>query len=449
MPDITRRDSLILGTAALGAATVPIVGARAAEEAGVPVADVKPPEYKIEKGAALHVLRPAKFVSADQEWWDRNTQKFIKESGVPVRVDYLSWEDMRPQTAVIANTGAGPDIVVGFSSDPHIYTSKLVPMSDLAEYLGAKYGGWYDLAKLYGRKWKTTDWISIPMGGGTGPTVYRISWVKQAGYDKIPNDLDGFLTLCQKLKKIGHPCGFSLGHALGDANGFCEWALWSHGGAMVDENGKVMLNSKPTIEAMKYVTELYKTMIPGTVAWNNSGNNKAYAAGDIGLTFNGVSIYFVLKNSSDPKLQAMAQDTDHQTVPFGLAKRAPQSALVVNAMLFKHSKFPNAAKEYLRFMMEAPQYGPWLSNCLGYWSNPLAAYSKMKFWSENPKLKPFTAAMDTSYYDGYAGPINAASTAVIANYTVVDMFASVATGNATPASAAKQAARQADRYYRS
>ena len=25
-------------------------------------------------------------------------------------------------------------------------------------------------------------------------------------------------------------------------------------------------------------------MIPGTLAWNDSGNNKAYAAGDIGLT---------------------------------------------------------------------------------------------------------------------------------------------------------------------
>jgi multiple sugar transport system substrate-binding protein len=37
---------------------------------------------------------------------------------------------------------------------------------------------------------------------------------------------------------------------------------------------------------------------------------------------------------------------------------------------------------------------------------------------------------------------------VIANYTVVDMFASVVTGNATPESAAKQAAKAAERYYR-
>ena len=448
MTGITRRDSLVLGAAALGASSVPIIGARAqnAAPSDVPTADVKPPDLPIEKGASLKLVRPAKFVDPDQTWFDANTKKFTEATGVPVQVSYISWEDLGPQTAVIANTGAGADIVIGFSIAPFLYTEKLVRMDDVAEYLGKKYGGWFDLALLYGRKWKTNDWIALPIGGGTGPTVYRVSWVKQAGYDSIPNDLDGFMTLCQKLKQIGHPCGFSLGHALGDANGFAEWALWTHGGSVVDEAGKVMLDSKPTIDALKYVAELYKYMIPGTIAWNDSGNNKAYAAGDIGLTFNGVSIYFVLKNSKDPQLQQMAADTMHQKVPQGLAKRSPMSAAILNAMLFKHSKYPNAAKEYLRFMMEAPQYGPWLSNCLGYWSEPLKSYAKMNFWTQDPKLGPYASAMDTIYYDGYAGPITPAASAVVANYTVVDMFASVATGNSTPEAAAKQAARQAERY---
>jgi multiple sugar transport system substrate-binding protein len=117
-------------------------------------------------------------------------------------------------------------------------------------------------------------------------------------------------------------------------------------------------------------------------------------------------------------------------------------------MAFKHTKYPNAAKDYLRFMMEADQYGSWLSNCIGYWSNSLKAYSKMKFWSEDPKLAPYAAGMDTPYYDGFKGPVTPASSAVTANYTVVDMFASVVTGNATPDEAAKRAAQQAARYYK-
>ena len=220
---ISRRDSLALGAAALGAASIPIIGARAAVD-DVPTADVKAPEFKIEKGASLHVLRPAKFIDPDEVYWKSNTKKFIDTTGIDVKVDFVSWEDLRPQLAVIANTGAGADIVASFGADPHIYYSKLLDLSDLAEYLGAKYGGWYDLALLYGKKWKTNEWIGIPIGGGTGPTVYRKSWVNEAGYDKVPNDHQGFLERCQKLQKIGHPFGMSLGHALGDANGYSRMA---------------------------------------------------------------------------------------------------------------------------------------------------------------------------------------------------------------------------------
>ncbi|MBN8874563.1 MAG: extracellular solute-binding protein [Rhodospirillales bacterium] len=444
---ITRRESLALGVAAAAAATLPIRSASAAPD-DVPTAKVKPLDYKVEKGAELRVLRPAKFIDPDEVYWRENTKKYTDATGVPVRVDFVSWEDIRPQTAVVANTGAGPDVVIGFSSDPQIYVSKIADMTDLATYLGEKYGGWQELAVLYGTKWKTRDWISIPIGGGAGPVVYRQSWVKEAGYDRIPDDNAGFLQLCQALKKIGHPAGFSLGHALGDANGFANWLLWSHNAMLVDEHGQIALDSKETIAALKYATELQKTMAPGTLSWNDAGNNKAYAAGEIGLTFNGVSMYYFLKNSPDPTLQAMAKDTQHQALPKGVAARSPMSATPMNAMVFKHTKYPNAAKDYLRFMMEAEQYGPWLSNCIGYWSNSLKAYSKMKFWSEDPKLAPYAAGMDTPYYDGYKGPVTPASSAVTANYTVVDMFAAVVTGNATPEAAAKRAAQQAARYYK-
>jgi multiple sugar transport system substrate-binding protein len=444
---ISRRDSIALASASIAAASVPIIRARAAVT-DVPIADETPLDYKLEKGAELRVLRPAKFIDPDEVYWRENTKKYTEATGMPVRVDFVSFEDIRPQTAVVANTGAGPDIVIGFSSDPQIYASKIADMTDLADYLAAKYGGWQQLAVLYGTKFKTNQWISIPIGGGTGPTVYRQSWVKEAGYDRIPDDHEGFLTLCQKLQKIGHPCGFALGHALGDANGYASWLLWSHNAMLVDEDGHIALDSKETIAALKYATELQKTMISGTLSWNDSGNNKAYAAGDIGLTFNGVSIYYVLKASPDPKLNQMAADTQHQLEPKGSAPRSPMSATPMNAMVFKHTKYPNAAKDYLRFMMEADQYGPWLSNCIGYWSNSLKAYSQMKFWTEDPKLAPFASAMDTPYYDGYKGPVTPASSVVTANYTVVDMFAAVVTGNATPEEAAKRAAKQAERYYK-
>jgi len=445
MTGLTRRGALATGAALIGSSAIPLIGARAADF-DVPTADVKQPDFKPESGASLRVLRPAKFVDPDETIFRENTKKFTEQTGIQVRVDFISWEDILPQTAVAANTGTGPDIIVGFGEAPQIYADKLVPVNDLADYLGAKYGGWLQLAPLMSRRWGTKYWLAIPMGGSGGASVYRMSWLKEAGYDRIPDDMAGFLTMAEKLNKIGHPVGFALGHAVGDGNGFANWLLWTHGASLTDEAGKVSLDSAETIAALKYAKELYPHMIPGTMSWGDPSNNKAYASGDISVTFNGVSIYYVAKNSPDAKLQAIAADTNHQLPPFGVAKQRPFSSLVVNAMIMKHTKAPNACKEYIRFMMEAPQYAPWLAGCLGYWSNPLKAYGKMAFWNSDPKLKPYIDSMDTPYYNSYKGPITAASSTVAANYTLVDMFASVASGNATPESAVKAAARQAARY---
>jgi len=443
---ITRRHTI--GLAAGGLAAELAVGSSPGARAAVTAANVPQPKLPLEPGAKLRVLRPAKFVDPDEAIFTANAKKWGEQAGVEIRVDYLAWDNMAAQTAVVANTGAGPDIVLGFGPDAQIYADKLIEVTDVAEYLGAKYGGWYPLSTLFGQAWKKSNWLGIPMGGTTGPANYRISWCKEAGFDAIPNDLGKFLDLCKGLKKIGHPCGFALSHAPGDAPAYANWLLWAHGGRLVDEQGKVTLDTKEARAALDYARAMQETMIPGTMSWNGSSNNQAFAAGTIGLTQNGVSIYYAAKNSTNPVQQAIAADMDHASMPFGAAKSSPEQCLVMNAMVFKHCRFPNAAKDFLRFMMEAPQYDPWLTGCLGYWSQPLKAYASSAVWDSDPKLAVFRSAMETPFHDGYAGPVNAAGGAVLNDWVLVDMFARVVTGESTAEASIKQAVRAAERYYK-
>ena len=438
---LKRRDALLGGSAAMALAL-----AGRANGQDIPKADATPPKLDIEKGASLKLIRPARFVEPDEVIFRANTAKFAKQFGVEVKVDLVGWEDITQQTAVSANTGAGPDIIIGWAESPHIYADKVLELSDIAEYLGKKYGGWLFLGEKYGKKAKTNNWIGLPMGGSGGPLVYRQSAVKEAGFDKIPSDLPGFLKLCQALKKINKPAGFALGNAVGDANGFANWMLWSHGGALVDENGKVILNSKETLNALNYVKELYPSFVSGTMSWNDISNNRAYSSGELFLTSNGVSLYFSLKN--DPATKAIADDTQHAELVRGGAASAPMSATVLNGMVLKHTKFPNAAKAYLAFMMEAEQYDPWLTGCLGYWAHPLKAYDKSKVWDSDPKITIYRNTMDNRYWTGYKGPIIQAAGTVQAEYIMVQMFASVASGQATPEAAVKEAERRTKRYYR-
>ncbi len=443
---ITRRH---LGQASFGVAGLAAAGLLGhGAKAAVPVADVPPLNLPVEKGASLRVLRPSKFVDPDETIFRENTKRFADQYGVQVRVDFSAWEDLRPQTAVTANTGAGPDVVVGWTDDPHIYADKVVDLTDVATYLGKKYGGWAPLAERYGKKFKTDQWIAIPMGSSGGPAVYRESWLREVGFDSFPTTMDGFLDMCRKLKKSGHPAGYTSGHAVGDANAYCHWLVWAFGGTMINEEGRVTINSKETVEALKFSKALYETYIPGTNSWLDPSNNKALLAGEIAATQNGVSLYFSAKNSNEPDIAKLAADLNHARMPIGPVGRSTESALAINAMVFKHTKAPNAAKAYLAFMMEAPQYDHWLTDSFGYWSQPLRAYAQSDVWKSDPKIAVFKDTMEQSLWLAYPGPITEASGAVAADYVMVDMVAAASTGSSTPEDAAKEAERRAKRYYR-
>ena len=439
---ITRRATLALGGGALAAAAL---GDTASAQA-ITRAEVAPPRLPIEAGATLRLLRPVRFVQPDEEIFRDNAARFTAATGVPVRVDFVGWEDINQQTAVTSNTGAGPDIIIGFSDLPHIHADKLIELTDIAEYLGKRYGGWHFLAEKYGKRQNSENWIGLPFGASGGPLIWRKSALQEAGFETTPNDLVQYLALCRKLKQINKPAGFALGNAVGDGNGFANWLIWSHGGYLVDEAGKVAINSRETIAALNYLKELYPSFISGTLGWGDVSNNRAYAANELWLTANGVSLYFALKN--DPATAPIAVDSEHTELPHGPVGRLPQSALTLNAMVFKHSRYPNAAKAFLTFMLESEQYDRWLQANFGYWAHPLKAYAASAVWTSDPKIALFRDTMDKRFWNGYKGPISEASGAVNAEYVMVQMCASVASGQATPEAAARDAERRARRYFR-
>lgn len=444
MNRLDRRRTLQLGAGALVGLGAGLGGRPA--RAAIAVADVTPPSLPIEQGASLRVLRPAKFVQGDETQFLANTRKFTAVTGVPVRVDSEGWEDLRPKTAVAANVGTGPDVILSWQEDAHLFESQLVPLDDIANYLGQKYGGWFKVAEFYGRNDAGT-WIAMPMGGSGSTMVYRQSWAKAAGFDAIPTDFPGFLELCKALQKTGHAAGFSLGNAVGDS-GWTDWVLWGYGAALVDENSKVSINTPETIQALEYGKALFETFVPGTLAWLDPSNNKAFLAGETGLITNGISAYYAAKTSQDPKMQEIAVDIGHGDFPIGPVGFPTQGALVINSIVMKYTKYPNAAKEYLRFMMEEEQYAEWMKQSIGYWCHPLQAYDNSPIWASDPKIGAYKNVMRQALPQSYKGRPSEAAAAAKADFITVNMFQSVCAGQQTPAEAAAEADRRARRYFK-
>jgi multiple sugar transport system substrate-binding protein len=400
-----------------------------------------------EKGARLRVLRWSRFIQGDIDQYMANVKKFEAKYSIQVRVDNESWEDVRPKAAVAANTGAGPDIILGTNDDANLYPEKLVDVTDLANYLGGKYGGWYPVCDAYLRP-DGRRWIGIPLGAAGSMMVYRESMLRAAGFNSFPKDTDNFLKMMKALKDKSTPGGFALGHATGDANTWCHWLVWSFGGKMVDQSNKVVIDSPETIRALEYSRELYGTFVPGTLSWLDPNNNKAFLDGQISVTNNGISIYYAAKTSKDPKINGLTPDINHAEYPVGPAGVGTAFHLFLNQMIFKYSKYPKAAKEFIRFMMEEEQFGPWMQASIGYVAHPLAAYAKNPIWTSDPKHLPYRDAVKNMRPAGYAGKLGYASAGALADFIMVDMVAEAASGAKSPKEAAESAQKRAERYYK-
>jgi multiple sugar transport system substrate-binding protein len=439
MTNFTRRTLMQGGTAAAaaGALTGPALldYAKAWAQAS---------PWKPEAGAKLTVMRWKRFVPAEDEAFMAMVAAFQKANNVEVTVFSESFEDIQPKASVSANTGQGPDLVWGLHSLPQLFPDKVIPMNDVADYLGKTYGGWTSAASITCTQGK--NWLGIPVATIGGYLNYRTAAMEKAGFKTFPTDFPSFLELCKALKANNTPCGFALGHASGDANAWLHWVLWGHNAWLVDQDDKVIINSPETAKALEYCKALSETFISGCGSWNDSSNNKAFLAGEIFLTNNGISIYVAAKG--DPTKKEIAEDMNHALYPIGPIGKPTELQLCVPILAFNYTKFPNAAKAFVAFMLEKPNFDPWLIGAKGYLTQCLNAYDANPVWTSDPKNAVFGQASKRSLPASGIGHPGERAAAAIADFLVVDMFANYCLGREDIKGTMAIAERQAKRLYR-
>jgi multiple sugar transport system substrate-binding protein len=440
MTEFTRR-SLLQGGTALAAAGM--LSGEALLEYAKAWAQAAP--WKAEKGAKLSIVRWKRFVPAEDEAFMKMVDAFQKATGTTVSVTSESFEDIQPKASVSANTGQGPDLFWGLHSLPQLFPDKVIEMNDVADYLGKKYGGWTSAAEATVKS--GNKWLGIPVATIGGYLNYRKSSLEKAGFKEVPKDFPGFLEMMKGLKKNNTPGGFALGHASGDANAWVHWILWGHNGWLVDKDDKVVINSPETAKALEYCKQLSDTFISGTGSWNDGSNNKAFLAGDLHMTNNGISIYVAAQGDATKK--EIAEDMDHALYPVGPVGKPTELQLCVPILAFKYSKAPQAAKAFIAFMLDKPQFDPWLVGSKGYLTHCLNAYDANPVWTADPKNKVFAEASKRSLPASGVGKPGERAAAAIADFLVVDMFANYCLGRDDVKGAIATCERQAKRLYRS
>ena len=152
--------------------------------------------------------------------------------------------------------------------------------------------------------------------------AYRKSWFEEVGAKSFPKTWQEYHDVGKKLKAAKRPIGQTLGNTFGDAPTFTYPLLWSFGGQEVDAKGKVVLDSKETLESVRFMTQFWKDAHDeGGLAWDDSNNNRAFLSGDISASLNGASIYVAALNGADKfkteKGAPLHTDILHAPLPAG------------------------------------------------------------------------------------------------------------------------------------
>jgi ABC-type glycerol-3-phosphate transport system substrate-binding protein len=382
---------------------------------------------------SVHWLRWTDFVPAsDQLLKGPFVQECKKATGITLKVETVNANDLQSRITSAIQSGAGADIIMAFSNWPQLYAESVSDASDVAEEIGKAQGGYYDVSKnvaTVGNKW-----IGVPWTCGGGLMAYRASWFKEVGYDSFPDTLDKLRDAGKKLKAKGRPIGQTAGHTFGDAPGWWYPFLWSFGGKEVEADGKtVVLNSKETVESIKFAVAMWKeTMDEGGLAWDDTNNNRAFLSQTISATNNGASIYIEAKKKPETYLTEkgtpMWQDIRHADIPKGPAAGPFNLPGTFTDMLMGYSKNQKAAKDFLRWAHSKEAFDPWFTSQQGYSCGATKMWETHKVWEADPVLKPFHDLPAKGRLVGYAGPPSRKAAEVVTKYIVVDMYAKALQG---------------------
>jgi hypothetical protein len=211
--------------------------------------------------------------------------------------------------------------------------------------------------------------------------------------------------------------------------------LWSWGGKEVEADGKtVALNSKETLESVKFAVPLWKdTMDEGGLAWDDTSNNRAFLSGTISATNNGASIYLEAKKKPDSYQtedgKPMKDDILHAKIPGGSGGQFNLPGPFTD-MLMKYSQNQKPAKDFLRWMHSKPVFEEWFTSQQGYTDGASKFWEADPVWNGDPVMRPFKDIPAGGRLAGYAGPPNRKSAEVITKYIIVDMYAKAIQGMA-------------------
>ena len=397
----------------------------------------------------LKILQWNHFVPGYDKWFNN---QYIKEWGekndTDVIVDNVGIPAINTTAAAEVSAKKGHDLFLFLWPKP-VYEDEVIDHREIYEECEKKYGKPIDLAIKSTYNPKTKKYFGFSDSYVPDPINWRKSLFDEVGAK--PDTWDEIRAAGKKIKdKHGVPVGIGLAQEIDTAMAM-RAILYSFGASEQDEQGRLVLGSKNTIEAVKFVKALYQeTMTPEVFSWDASSNNRAMLAGRASVVLNAISITRQAEN------EKMMVDNKPIGDDIWLAKPAkgPVRRMglehVMNVyVIWKFAENIAGAKKFLVDYVGNFHKAFEGSEFYNFPCFPKQVPDLKQMLQKDSKGKPpdkyavLADSLDWATNVGYPGYSNAAIDDIYSQWIVNNMFAKAAQGVMSPEDAVKEAEAKA------
>ncbi len=461
MKKITRRE--FIKKAGVGAAGLAI---------GSSVLDLNKVFAQTAGRRTLRILQWSHFVPRYDKWFDPYAKAWGEKHNVDVTIDHISLSDLRSTFAAEVVAGKGHDLIE-FINPPSDFEPSVLDLTDVNQEAEKRFGKPVPVATRSSYNPDTKKYYGFCHGWTIDPGDYRKSLWEKVGKPDGPRTWEELLVYSAKIKReLGIQNGIGLSQEL-DTNMAGRALLWSFDTSIQDDRERVVLDNKRTVEAVKYMKELYdKTLTPEVFAWTPASNNQALIAGRASYILNSISAY----RSAQKDVPEIAKD-----VYFTPALKGPRGTGLCSEHVIYVSVIPkfatanaDLAKQFLLDLVANYDRAVWESELYatpsffnasvpqGDRGYPKVAGAKtmrdvFHAWFDNDpyalageakgKLLSLKDAEKWSTNVGHPGPANPAEGEIFGTFVIPNMFARVAQGKQTAEESVKQAAAECNKIF--
>jgi spermidine/putrescine-binding protein len=418
-----------------------------------PPTEVKFTEPAKKLSGSMSILLWSHFVPAHDTWFDPFVKDWAQKVGITVTVDHINNAEIPGRLAAEIAAKSGHDLVQ-YIAPLAQFEPSVLDLKDVNTEAEHRFGQQLDICKKTSLNPHTGKYYAFAPAWVPDPGDYRKSLWTAVGMPNGPATYDDLLkggTDILKAKSVHMGIGMSPEI---DSNMAARAMIWSFGGALQDANENVTLNSTETVDAVDYMSRLFKaTMTDEVFAWNAASNNQGLIAGNLSYIINSISAW---RTAQD------ANPTVADDVFFVPALKGPKTALAAQHVLYNwvvptYAKNPDAAKEFLlhyatnmpqatyhsklydfpAFTSTVPQLNGWLS------ADPFAgtgANNKLGFLKIEDALKWSTNI-------GHPGPASTAIGEVFGTFVIPNMMARCARGQQSAKDSVAQAEQEVKKIF--